>query len=394
MTLLETFHSLALEKSPLDAAELLVEHFRRNQEYPELFELLKMRNRIQLGLPAVAVEGSPPLTGEVNDKIEHGLIEACREVGLGLLKKGRLQEGWMYMRPVGDTLAAREAIADHTITSENLDMYLNILIHEGVDISRGVREMLKIRGTCNTITLLESVIAMRDRKDQQAGVAPLIRHVHQELLDNVLGDLQRREGKAFEFEATEEASITRPLQSILRARPDFLRDGSYHLDTSHLSSTVRFARVLDGPADLALALDLARYGRELHKQHQYPSEEPFADLYAMSTYFFSALLGENTEANLRPFLQKAESLDIDQHGTVGVETYVDLLSRIGRHQEALDFLVKRMPRGVRPFGIAPSLIDLSAMANNFQPMLQQSKERGDLIGYAAALLQERTTGKT
>jgi len=140
-------------------------------------------------------------------------------------------------------------------------------------------------------------------------------------------------------------------------------------------------------------LDLARYGRQLHAQYQYASEEPFADLYLMSTYFFSVLLGENTDACLKPFLQKAESLDVNEHGSIGIETYVDLLSRIGRHEEALQFLIKRMPKGMRPFGVAPSLIELSSLSKNFQPMLQQSQQRNDLLGFAAALLQSHSNSR-
>jgi hypothetical protein len=46
-----------------------------------------------------------------------------------------------------------------------------------------------------------------------------------------------------------------------------------------------------------------------------------------------------------------------------------------------------MPPSARPFGIAPSLLELSRKAGDFRTMLQQSQERKDLIGFAAALLQ-------
>jgi len=235
--------------------------------------------------------------------------------------------------------------------------------------------------------MLESIVAIRDRKDQQAGVGPLVRRVHSELLESLHNDLKRRNiAVATQMDTTSEAG---PIATIIKVHPLLLSDGSYHLDTSHLSSTVRFARVLDDRKDLKLALDLARYGRQLHAQYQYASEEPFADLYLMSIYFFSVLLGENPDACLKPFLQKAESLDVNEHGSIGIETYVDMLSRIGRHEEALQFLIKRMPKGMRPFGVAPSLIELSSLSNNFQPMLQQSQQRNDLLGFAAALLQSK-----
>jgi hypothetical protein len=148
--------------------------------------------------------------------------------------------------------------------------------------------------------------------------------------------------------------------------------------------------LLDDKEILALAMDLCRYGRQLSRNYHYPSEEPFGDLYLMSSYFIGTLLGENVESGLHQFLQKAESLSIEEHGTIAIETYVDLLSRIGRPKEAMNFLMKRMPPGERPFGIAPSLMELSCQARDFAPMLEQSKSKNDIIGYAAALLQSKS----
>jgi hypothetical protein len=386
-TLFDSLQEKADSEGPLPAVDMLVDHFRSTSQFNELFEALKIQNRLRHGFSAVARDNDPPLSIQQSELLERGLIDACREVGVALLKQGNLQDGWMYMRAVGDQKAAREALAGHAITSENLDAYLSIFIQEGVDIQRGVELTLEHRGTCNTITMLESVIAMRDRKDQQAGVGPLVRHMHAELLVSIRADMERRKLPNVQ---TESSSSIGPIAAMLKAYPALLDDGTYHLDTSHVASTVRFARVLDNRDDLILALDLSRYGRQLHTQYHYASEEPFQDLYLMSSYFFSVLLGENVEACLKPFLQKAESLDINEHGSIGIETYVDLLSRIGRHEEALQFLLKRMPRGMRPFGVAPSLLELSSLSRNFQPMLQQSQQRDDLLGFAAALLQSKS----
>jgi hypothetical protein len=113
----------------------------------------------------------------------------------------------------------------------------------------------------------------------------------------------------------------------------------------------------------------------------------------MSIAFFKALLGEQVDTACKLFLQKAESLDPAEHGTVAIETYADLLTRIGKPDEAMRFLIKRMPRGMRPFGIAPSLIELAEASGNYELMMEHARERLDDIGYAAALLQ-RETAKT
>lgn len=292
----------------------------------------------------------------------------------------------MYMRAVGDRAAAAAAMADIEVTHENLDTVLGLLVHEAVDIGRGTKLSLDLRGTCNTITMLESVVSMRGRADQQAAVGTLVEHVHSELLASLKADIVRRE----KLDATSDVHASKSIEALLATRTALLRDGSYHLDTTHLASTVRFARILDDARLLRLSVDLAQYGRQLHTQYQYASDEPFAELYPMSLAFFRALLGEHVEAALRMFLQKAESLDPQEHGTVAIETYADLLTRVGRPAEAMQFLMKKMPRGMRPFGIAPSLIELAQLSGQFEPMMNHAKERGDIVGYTAALLQSQS----
>ena len=369
------------QAGPLPTIERLVGFLRETQQYRELFEALKMHHRIEAGLPAVTMEGTAVLTSEQQDWLERKLLDACREVGSGLLSQGKLEEGWMYMRPVGDRAAAAAALAEVQVTPDNLDAMLHILVQEGVDVAQGVRLSLEHRGTCNTITMMDSVVSLHGRSDQQAGVDILVRHVHRELIASLQADWLRREKSPTTVDSA---------NALLELRPNWLRDGSYHLDTTHLSSTVRFARVLDQPESLRMALDLAHYGRRLHPQYQYPGEEPFTDLYAMSITYFEILLGERVDASLKVFLQKAESLDPDEHGTIAVETYADLLARIGRPREALQFLLKRTPTKHRPCGVAPSLLELSQMARDFSLMLNHTQERGDLVGYAAALLQSAT----
>lgn len=373
-----------LHRDGADAAlDWLIEHYRHRGDYPELFEALKLRLRHRLGLPPMPVEGEAERLDRQTDlELEQGLLDACREVGGRLLTEGRLEEGWMYMRAVADKEAAAAAIADVPVTAENLDAMLALLVHEGLDCRRGTEISLQQRGVCNTITMLDSVVAMRARVDQQAAVSALVRRVHTELLESVVADITRREGSPPQQETLEE---------ILAARPDWLAGGGYHMDTTHIASTVRFARVLDDADDLRLALDIASYGRQLHSQYQYPGEEPFEPLYPMSIALFRVLLGQRVDAGLNLFLQKAEDVDAAQHGPVAVETYVDLLSRIGRHREALKVLLRKMPEGMRPLGIAPSVLELSRLAGDYSPMLEQCDRLDDALGFAAAAVASKVS---
>ncbi len=395
--LFETLKVTIHERGAKATAALLVDEMRREAKYPELFEALKMLHRIELGLPAVHTDLSgaheltqqEALSADLQDQLDKKLLSACCEVGTALMRQGNLQEGWMYMRAVGDRQATAVAMRDVPVTQDNLDTVLGLLVHEAIDIGRGTKLSLEMRGTCNTITMLDTAVSMRGRADQQAAVGTLVEHVHAELLSSLKSDIVRRE----KCDSASTVHSETSLEKLLSSRPTLLRDGTYHLDTTHIASTVRFARILDSEKHLRLAVDIAQYGRQLHSQYQYPSDEPYADLYPMSLGMFRALLGEHVDAALKMFLQKAESLDPQEHGTVAIESYADLLTRVGKPGEAMQFLIKKMPRGMRPFGIAPSLLELAEASKDFQPMLDHTLQRRDLVGYAAALLQSETIGK-
>lgn len=367
------------------AVATLISYLESSKQYHELFEALKMQLRVELGLPAAQAEFEEKLDEEREVQLERRLLDACRKVGELFLADGKIREGWMYMRPVGDREAAAEALAGIEADDENVDELLEVLLHEGVDVGRGYALSLERMGTCNSITLFESALASRPRADQQIAASLLVRHVHAELLANLKRDLAEREGQ----EPVEETA-----EELLEPRPDLLRDGSYHLDTSHLASTVRFARVLDDQECLRLALDITAYGKRLHPQFQYPGEEPFLDLFPSSAAFFRALLGQQVDAGIRYFTQKADALDTEQHGTVAVEVLIDLLSRCGQHEAAMAAYQKRLPPGSRTMGISPSLLQLSQRLGQFDLMREICRQRDDLLGYAAAILQPDSAAST
>lgn len=361
-----------------EAIDRLISHLERKKSYHELFEALKMRLRFELGLTPAQAEQEERLDDERELKLERGLIDACRQVAEHLFAEGKVREGWMYMRPVGDQQAAAKALEAVEPNEENVDELLEVLLHEGVDVRRGYQLALDQLGTCNSITMFESALAARPRADQRVAAELLVRHVHDELLGNLKRDIEQREGSP---------PAEKTIAEMIAARPELLKDGTYHLDTSHLASTVRFARVLDEPETLRLVLDITAYGSKLHPQYQYPGEEPFLDLYPASAAFFRALLGEQVDAGIRYFSQKADSVDQQQYGMVAVEVLIDLLSRCGRHEEAMAAFEKRLPPGSRTMGIAPSLLQIAQRMGKFDAMRDACRKRGDLLGYAAAILQ-------
>ncbi|HEX5102514.1 MAG TPA: hypothetical protein VFV87_01805 [Pirellulaceae bacterium] len=367
------FSSGGAEAALAQAAKLL----REQKKYHELFEVLKMQVRRKLDLPLLP-GATDELPEETRAKLEDGLIASCREVGSALLQEGKIREGWMYLRPVGDRAEAASLMGQIEPDEENYEDLIEVCLHEGVDIGRGYGLVLEHYGTCNAITQYDSSVVRRPRAEQAPAAQRLLQRVHADLVHSVKADIARQEGQ-------QPAAGT--LKELLADRDWLFQDNAYHLDTTHLAACVRISRVLSDPADLRMALDLTEYGRRLSQQFQYQGDEPFADIYPANALYFQALLGENIEEAIEHFKSKAEMLDPQYHGYAAIETYVDLLARLGRHDQALAAAVKHGVTSIQPLGNAPPLVDLAQKSGQFQSVLDHCRAKEDVLGFAAALVQ-------
>jgi len=354
----------------------LAEQLRQQKKYHELFEALKMKTRHEMGLPLTYTMESENLDDAVRDKLERGLLDACRETGLLLLGDGRIAEGWMYLRPVGDRDAARNALSSIEPDDENLDALTGVLLGEAVDVRRGFAILLEHHGTCNAITTFDSQLVEHSLEDRRDAAELLITHLHGELMANVKADIQQQEGV--------EASET-TLRELVADRDWMFNEHSYHVDTTHLAAVVRAARLVEDKDIVRTALDLTYYGRELNEQFQYDSEEPFAELYPSHAFYFQAVLGENTEEAIAYFRNKAENLPAEEHGPLPVEVYVQVLARAGKPLEAIEASIALLNVNAGSAGVAPTICELSQQAGDFTRMAQHCRETGDLLGYATAL---------
>jgi len=384
----DLFECLAEEnRETAEILDQIIDHFRNTHQPMELFESLKMRTRIQLGLPLMSQENERRRAEDIERQLEQGLLDACRETGSMLIQMGRVGEGWMYLRPTGDVDAVKELLSSVEITDDNYDDMIQVLLHEGVDIARGFQAVLDHQGTCNSITLFDQTLAGRGKQDRAAAAACLLDHFYSELCEMVRADIANREAPADPSET---------LQEMIEKRKWLLADGGYHLDTTHLASTVKIASVLEEPEQIQKAWELTQYGRRLNHQFQYPGDEPFVDFYPAYSTFYSILRGENVDAGLTVFQRKARSVDTAQHGTAAMETYVDLLNRTGRYQEAIESAVSLVPKEVPAQRIIPLLIEIAQKTNDlpdqdgYSVLLDYCKEKQDLLGYAAVLDASRS----
>ena len=357
----------------------LVARLRANASYYELFEALKMHVRHGLGLPIMYDDSGDDLDDPLRQQLEEGLLGACREVGLALVRGGQVREGWAYLRPVGNQSEVQEALRAIEPGEDNLDELIEVSLHEGVDPARGYSLVLKNYGTCNAITSLESLHARLPVSDRQATTALLVDHVHQELFASVVADISNREGSAPEGDT---------LESVIQDRPWLFGEHSYHIDTTHLASTVRLARALESKTELRLAVDLTEYGRRLSDPFQYAGEEPFVELYPSHGLYLQALLGIEVDAAIDYFHRRAQELDPEQHGTQPTETLIELLDRLTRYDEAIDVLLEFAQRTPKNTSQAiPLLLSLSQKANDFTKVIDYCRDCEDLLGFTTALLQ-------
>lgn len=374
---------------PSEMISAMIDHFRQTRQPAELFEALKMSVRHRVGLPLIAAEHEESRPEDIERQLESGLIDGCREAGTMLLEDGKVREGWMYLRPTGDLPLARRLFADIPIDDDNYDDMVQVLVHEGVDVGRGFQAVLDHQGTCNSITLYEQALVQRGKSDRRAAASRLLEHFHGELTELVRGEIARREAPAGDGET---------LAEMLEKRAWILGEGGYHLDTTHLAATVRIASVLDRPEQWRKAWELTQYGRRLNRQFQYPGEEPFVDFYPAYAAFYATLLGEQVDAGLRLFERRARAVDPVQHGTAAIETYVDLLDRLGRARQAVEAAIELIPDDVPSQRIVPLLLEIASREkaegadvedSAYGPILDFSRRREDVLGYVAALHARR-----
>lgn len=372
------------------ALETLAASLVGEKSFRDLFTVRQMQARHKLGLPIIDVGQTRDLAEPLRTRLEDEYIVACREVGLLLLAEGQLREAWMYLQVSGDKAAVRERLASLEPTEENRNEIVELSLYEGVWPKRGLELILASHGICNTITTLDGILPNLGREEQSEAAGLLVRHLHANLLENVRADIERQQGKP-PAEST--------LADLLAEREWLLAGGNYHIDTSHLSSVVRFARMSDDAQTLRLAVDLTEYGRRLHTQFQFAAEEPFADYYPSHALFLGALLaqaehGLAAEGPARAdaidraipfFRERAERTDIQARGTAAIEFYISLLARLKRFDLAMDELNHLIPAGQATMGIAPHLWELAERSGNFAKMADICQSRGDLVGYTGAL---------
>jgi hypothetical protein len=264
-----------------------------------------------------------------------------------------------------------------------MDSLVRISLYEGLLPRKGFDWVLDRFGICSAITTLGGQQLPLTPEDRRYCVGRIVRNLYDDLCDRVAADIERREGKAPE--------ITRPhrkgtLRKLLAGRDWLFGDDCYHIDLSHLSSTVQMSLDLEPGEDMERARELCLYGTHLGDTFKNHADPPFDEPYKDQDVYLGILMGDNVEAGLAHFRAKADR-GTDEVGSGPAEVLVQLLQRLGRVNEALVLAGKHLARADNTW--LTYITELCRKANDYRVLVEAARENGNAVQFLAGLLASR-----
>ncbi len=353
---------------------------REQKDYHKLFDALCARKKHELRAPLHRPTSLDDVPAGKRDEFEAAYMSAAREVGQLLLADKKLGQAWIYFHAIRDTQPVRDAIDAAPMpreASDESEELIDLGFYKLVHPVKGMQIMLRTHGTCSTITSLDQQFQNLSPEQRAQCAAILVKSLHGDLLQSIQHEVKQR----MPF-----APPASTLRELIAGREWLFADNNYHIDVSHLHSTVRFARSLSPEnAELKLALDLAEYGSQLSEQFQYAGEAPFVEFYPAHIQFFKFLLNDNRETAQAYFQQQLDREPDASDQALIAYVMVDLMARTNQLEQALPLAEKYLVKADPDF--AAAFAELCQQAGRFDVLMRSAEERGDLLTYATALVQ-------
>ncbi len=358
--------------------ELAVQRFRDEGAYPLIFEARLMQKRHELGMPLIQTGPWRGLAPDVQAAYEKATIKAAREVGTLFLDAGEIGKAWPYFRALGEKEPVHTAIErfNGDASSDILDGIIEVAYHEQVHPRKGFELILKHYGTCRAITNFSQYPVEEGRQDCAHLLAE---NVHSELVGNIKHAIRQKEG---------DEPATDDLAAIVDGRDWLFEGNAYYLDTSHVSSLVQMSTSIEREDTLELLYGLSEYGRRLGEMYQFPGNPPFENVFEDHGAYLRAVIGRDIEGGLAHFRRKVETCDPQVAGTTPAQVLVSLLVRIGRADEAADIAIRHLSEADPQFLTCPTVLQLCQMAGDYERLADISRQRRDLLSFAAATMQQ------
>ena len=377
--------ALASQGAPV-VLDLLVKHLDEKGEYRALLDALLLKARHELGLPLVQVGGLNDVPEPIRSQYEERYVAAIREIGRKFIASGDLGSAWPYFRAIGEPEAVAKALEAYEPTEgdERLGGVIEVAFNQGANPRKGFELILKHYGSCSAITAFEHL--PREGATRSSCADALVRQIHEHLATNLRAEITHR--------GEPEPPADTPIADLIAGRDWLFEDEAYHIDVSHLASTVRVAPLLSDPATLALASGLTDYGRKLSGRHTFEGDPPFEKVYDDHGIYLQALLGLDVDGAVAHFKAKLAAPggvdDPEGPDPVPAQVLVGLLDRLGRLDEAIEVAAAHLAGFPESALFCPGVAQLCQRAGRPERLAEVAREHEDLVQYTAAILQAGT----
>ena len=354
--------------------DFLAQKFRKEKNYPRLFETRLMKKRYELGLPILQIEPLNELSEEARKGYNETFAEAAREVGTLFLGDGDIVRAWPYFRAVGESSPVASAI-EQLESRDDMAPIIEIAYHEGIHPRKGFELILSSYGLCRAISSFQQYPGQEGR---QESLKLLVRTLHQDLIESLKRAVVRAEGQAPE---------TNNISDLISDRDWLFEDNSYYIDTSHVISIIQFSIESHDREILSLALELTDYGRHLSSMYQFRGNPPFQNVYEDYGMYLQALLDKNVGKAIAHFRDKVEVGEPSELDSGPAQVLVGLLTRLKHYREAIEISLQFLNHLDPNQLTCPSVLHLCQLAEDYEQLMKFSREQGDLLSFTAGVLQ-------
>jgi hypothetical protein len=141
--------------------------------------------------------------------------------------------------------------------------------------------------------------------------------------------------------------------------------------------------------ELGLARELCAYGQRLSSKFVGSGEPPFEDQYRSYDLYFKVVQGEDREAALGYFRQRAAEANPEEIGTFPAEVLVNLLLRLDRPKEALAVARKHLAGVDGRRLTCPGVPELCQKTGDYRTLAEAAREQNDVVHFLAGMLAAR-----
>jgi hypothetical protein len=335
-------------------------------------------------LELVTIRPLAELPEPARTQYEEKYVAAIRLVGSKYLEQGDIPTAWAYFRAIAENEPVAQAIRNYTPSDsdDKLGAIIEVAFNHGVEPLRGFDLILERYGTCPAISAFEQ-LPPHDQGLRTACAQRLVRRLHGELSASLRSEIAGR--------GEELPPHGGSIEQLIEGRSWLFADDSYHIDVSHLAAVVRMSTLIQDHEVIGLAADLTEYGRQLSPRLVFEGHPPFEQIFDDNRIYLRAILGKDVESAIVHFQAKVDQASqLDGDASTQAQALVNLLVRVGRLGPAIDAAASHLVGLPESVLSCPTVAQLCQRARDPERLARIAREHGQLVDFAAALLQSQS----